>query len=29
VRELPPLTRLTLVSEIIGDPISGGDDGFP
>jgi hypothetical protein len=28
VRELPPLTHLTLVSGIIGPPIGGGCGGF-
>jgi hypothetical protein len=28
LRDLPPLTRLTLASGIIGTPIGGGDCGF-
>jgi hypothetical protein len=29
VRDLAPLTRLTLVSGLFGDPIEGGENGFP
>jgi hypothetical protein len=29
VRDLPPLTELTLVSGFLGTPIDGDDNGFP